>query len=490
MNYSTEISIPIRPERRPEAPKSKDPQNASFWRILGLRYLAIATLRTNGKKKSITLPTMKISVLILAISGSLCAIGCQPASGPAPVAAVQKGAADRAYIQHGWNLPSPSSVAQPDLIVTPDGRLLLSWIEPQPGKGHALKSSSFANEQWSAPGQIAQGDDWFVNWADTPHLAATADGALWAHWLQKSAAAIYAYDVALVRSGDAGATWSQPMLVNDDGTPTEHGFVTLWPAAHDRVGVAWLDGRQMAGDDAGSGHGKHESSTGAAQPGAMMTLRSAQFDSRLQRAGETVLDSSTCDCCQTDVALTSRGPLLVYRDRTDAEIRDIYTVRGDGATWTVPSPVHADNWTMSACPVNGPSLAARGNDVVVGWYTAAGNVPMLKLARSTDAGDSFAAPLVLDRGEAVQGRIDVALDAANAWALWVREDAVVQSLWLARLTPDLSRELQRIEVAKLQGRGRATGFPQLVLREGDAYLVWTDVLGGKPQLRGMRYVAQ
>ncbi|MCA1713753.1 MAG: glycoside hydrolase [Gammaproteobacteria bacterium] len=399
------------------------------------------------------------------------------ASAPAP----------RQYAASDWPMPTPEGAAQSDLIVAPDGRVLLSWIEPQPGKGHALKFSSFANGRWDAAREIAQGSDWFVNWADTPHLAVTDDGALWAHWLQKSAAATYAYDVALVRSDDAGASWSRPVLVNDDGTPTEHGFVALWPAGRDRVGVAWLDGRLMAGADTGhDGHG----AAPATQPAAMMTLRSAQFDSGLQRSGETVLDGSACDCCQTDVALTARGALLVYRDRTPAEIRDIYAIRGDGAKWAASTRIHADDWTMPACPVNGPSVATRDNDALVGWYTAADNVPMIKLARSTDAGDSFAAPLIIDRGEAVQGRIDVALDAANAWALWVREDAAGQSLQLVRFTPDLARELQRIEVAKLHGRGRATGFPQLALRDGDAYLVWTDVQGGKPRLHGMRIAAQ
>jgi hypothetical protein len=184
--------------------------------------------------------------------------------------------------------------------------------------------------------------------------------------------------------------------------------------------------------------------------------------------------------------------LLVYRDRTAAEIRDIYATRRDGERWTTPKPVHADGWKMPACPVNGPAIAANGNDVVVAWYTAAANKPAVKLARSNDAGDSFAAPVTLDQGEAVQGRVDVALDAAQAWVLWVREDNISvggggQSLWLARYAPDLSRELSRVEVAKLQGRGKGTGFPQLALRDGNAYMVWTDIVDGAPQLRGAVY---
>jgi hypothetical protein len=218
-----------------------------------------------------------------------------------------------------------------------------------------------------------------------------------------------------------------------------------------------------------------------------MTLRTAQFDSALQRHDERELDAMTCDCCQTDVAVTARGALLAYRDRTPEEIRDIFVQPLQNGAQA--RPVHADGWKMPACPVNGPAVAANGHDVVVGWYTGVGDVAAVQLARSADAGDSFAAPLLLERGAPVQGRVDVALDAQSAWALWLREDAGGQSLHLARFTPDLARELQRMQVAKLQGRGRGTGFPKLAVADGNAYVVWTDVVDQRPQLRGTR-VAQ
>jgi hypothetical protein len=378
-----------------------------------------------------------------------------------------------------WSLPAGQGLAaQPDLVRAPDGSLLLSWIETE-GEGHALKFARYGNGAWSEVKQIARGNDWFVNWADTPHLAVTPDGALWAHWLKKSAKAPYAYDVALVRSGDEGRTWSQPVLVNDDGTPTEHGFVSLWPAARDRLGIAWLDGRDSGG---GHGHGSHEGHGGGA-----MTLRASLFDALLKREGEREIDTMTCDCCQTDVALGGRGPLLVYRDRTPDEIRDIAITRLQGDAWTPAHAVHADGWKMPACPVNGPAVAADGDAALVAWYTAAGDMPALKLARSNDAGDTFAAPLTVDKGMPVQGRVDLALDADGAWMLWMREDAGVQSLHLARYTPDLAREQQRVEVARLQGRGRATGFAQLALGDDGAYVVWTDVVDGKPRLQGQHY---
>lgn len=389
-------------------------------------------------------------------------------------------------VQADWPLPATGQAAQSDLVAAPDGTLMLTWIE-KADKIHTLRLATRAPgaTDWAAPQTVASGHDWFVNWADTPHVAMTGDGALWTHWLQKSAAATYAYDVALVRSGDGGRTWSKPMLVNADGTPTEHGFVSLWPAGADRVGVAWLDGRHTA-EGAGTTSAPRDGTALPAPSTPMMALRTAHFDAALQRHDEQPLDLSTCDCCQTDAVVTAGRTVLAYRDRTESEIRDIFIARHDGQRWLTPVRVHADDWRMPACPVNGPALAARDRDVLVGWYTAAGDVPTLKLARSTAAGDAFAAPVVVDRGDAVQGRVDVALDAQAAWVLWVRETAQGQSLHLARYAPDLSHELQRLEVARLQGRGRATGFPQLVLADGGAYVVWTDVVDGQPLLRGAR----
>ncbi len=420
---------------------------------------------------------MRILASIFAISLASCSGDAQgPASPPAQTAA----ATESRFEVTPWALPDMRVAAQPDLVATPDGEVLLSWIEPGGDSEYALKFARFDGRQWQAPQEIARGGDWFVNWADTPHIVATEDGALWAHWLRKSASAAYAYDVVLSRSGDGGASWAPPQVVNDDGTPTEHGFVSLWPQTSDSIGVAWLDGRNTAANTApDTAQGAH-----AGHGGGAMALRTAVFDAALGKANEVELDARTCDCCQTGAALTAQGPLLVYRDRDEAEIRDIASTRLQDGAWTPARTVHDDRWTMPACPVNGPSVAARNSEAWVAWYTAAGDVPTLRVAHSTDAGDSFSAPVDVDRGNAVQGRAGVVVDDAGVWVGWMREEPRGQSVWLARYTPDLSRELQRLQVATLQGRGRATGFPQLLATDQRVLVAWTDVVDGKPLVRG------
>ena len=423
---------------------------------------------------------MRMPLSLLVLVPAIVLAGCGPSSPAAEAGTAATATAPAAaepaieLVATPWPLPSPDGAAQPDLVVAPDGSLLLSWIEPD-GAGHAVRFARHDDGAWSSPLTIARGDDWFVNWADTPHIVATADGALWAHWLRKSAAATYAYDVVLARSGDGGAAWSAPLVVNDDGTPTEHGFASLWAASPDSIGIAWLDGRETAG-----GHGGHGGGHGA----GAMTLRTLRLDAALARHDETRLDASTCDCCQTSAALAADGMLLAYRDRTAEEVRDIAVVHHDGARWSAPRIVHADDWTMPACPVNGPAIAARGDDAVVAWYTGAGGTPRVRAARSDDAGRTFAAPLELDAGEAVLGRVDVALDARGAWVAWLREDATGQALRLVRLDGHAAATREAFDVARVAGRGRGTGMPQLVSARGLAHLVWTDVVDGKPRLRG------
>ena len=378
-----------------------------------------------------------------------------------------------------WRLPAQAAAAQPSLSLAADGGLNLSWIEPVQG-GHLLRFARFRNGQWLPSSTIASGSNWFVNWADFPSTTQLPDGTLWAHNLVKRGAGTYAYDVVLYRSRDQGVSWSKPLRVHDDGTETEHGFATLWPWSKSEVAIAWLDGRETAG---GSGHDAHAAH--ATADGKAMTLRAAVFDSNGRRRQDWRLDARTCDCCQTDSALTAQGPIVIYRGRSLQEIRDIYSTRHAGDGWQTPRPVAVDHWLMPACPVNGPAVAVAGDAVWAAWYTAANNSPSLRVAFSANAGREFPLAKTFRSGPDIHGRVDLAADKNGAWLLWLQEQGQ-QSLWLARLDRRLQTVSAPVRVAQLQGKGRATGFARLQAVGDTVYVVWTDIVAGKPALRGAR----
>jgi hypothetical protein len=254
-----------------------------------------------------------------------------------------------------WTGPTGSS--KPSLSRNDNGDLLLSWFERRGDNQYALMASSTRAGVWAEPLTVAQSDRFFVNWADFPSVVETARGDWVVHWLEKTAAKSYAYDVRLSRSADSGRTWSTPITAHSDTTPTEHGFVAMVPEHDGSVAIAWLDGRAMV-DSGGS-----------------MSVRMGVLGSRGAMVAETVLDSRTCECCQVSMTRARDGLVAVYRDRSEEEVRDIAVVRQVDGVWSEPALVARDNWVWRACPVNGPSVAALGDAVGVAWFTAANDRP-------------------------------------------------------------------------------------------------------------------
>ena len=348
--------------------------------------------------------------------------------------------------------PAKPGALGPNLALDGDA-VLLSWLEPphpgvKPQDGnYSLRIARFEGGRWSSPATVVAGTDFFANWADFPTVTRDARGRLLATWAAKSGGDTYAYDVRLALSSDGGRKWKALGAANDDRTPTEHGFVSAVPEA-DRFRLFWLDGRQTAG---GKG---------------AMALRTALVGDAVGKS--EVLDGRVCDCCQTGAAATAAGPVVVYRDRSDSEVRDVAVVRRAANRWTTPAAVRADGWEIAACPVNGPSIAADGRRVAVAWYTQAGDHPRVEVAFSRDAGASFGPPTVVDAADPL-GRVDVVLDPnGDALVLWTASEAKAARIRLARVTPE-GRVGPAVPIAPTDP-SRASGFPR-VERTGDTLVI-------------------
>lgn len=372
-------------------------------------------------------------------------------------------------------LAAAAGSAEPHLASAASGEAVLSWLEPD-DDGSVLRYATLREGAWSAPRTVARGNDWFVNWADFPSVV-PIEGRLWAaHWLQKRPGGTYSYDVVVSISNDGGESWSAPITPHTDGTPTEHGFVTLFPW-QGAVGAIWLDGRNTTGDsDTHHGAGN-------------MTLRSARLGADGSLLASDLVDELVCDCCQTDVALTPSGPIAVYRDRTSAEIRDIYASRTSGSRWQPPALVAHDGWEFPGCPVNGPAVDSLGDALAVAWFTAADERPRVRLARSRDAGESFTDTVDIDAGD-VAGRVDVALlGDGSAVVSWLRNaDGGTAQIALRRVPND--GEPGAVQIVAQTSGSRDSGFPQMVRAGDDLVLAWTDAADGTKQVRSARIEAR
>jgi hypothetical protein len=399
------------------------------------------------------------SVTLLAAIGFIA--GCGGDASAPPVAA----AAD-------LESPAGPNSGEP-FLTSAGGAVYLSWLEAAPAGGHDLRFSRWDGEAWGEPGVIAHRDDFFVNWADFPSITAGADGTLWAHWLERGPNGGYDYGVRVVRSDDAGRHWSDSWTPHEDTSPTEHGFVATFPV-DDGMGFVWLDGREHAQRPDGS------------EPTRDMTLRYRTLAVDGSPGAEMLVDGRVCDCCQTDAAVATSGPVVVYRDRTEEEIRDIYITRFEDGAWTEGRPVHADGWKIPACPVNGPAVATRDDDVAVAWFSAPDDVPAVHVAFSADGGRGFGPAIRVDDGQPA-GRVDV---------MMLGDGAALVS-WLERTGGDRADvRLRRIgsdgavsDASTLTGSSaeRASGFPRMISApDGGVLVAWTDVADDEPRVRVRR----
>jgi hypothetical protein len=398
------------------------------------------------------------NLVVASVAAALLLSACggpeEPAVAPAPTPP-----ADAA-----WNveveplvIPAAGQSAQPQLTASARG-VILSWLEHDEQTA-TLRFAERTAGAWSAPVTVASSDNWFVSWADVPTVLRLSDGTIVAATNPATDASIEAYNLQLTYSRDEGKTWSAPIAPHHDTTTTQHGFATLFEMPDRRLGVVWLDGRDM------------ELNT-TATDGGSMGVYFTSFDHAWTQDAETAIDARVCECCQTSAVMTPDGPVVAFRDRSPREVRDINVSRLAAGAWSQPRPLHVDGWQIEACPVNGPALSARGSTIAAAWFAAPGDEGHAFAAFSSDAGRTWSDPIRLDDGTSL-GHVDVELlDDGSAVASWVEFADQRAQLRIRTVKPSGERSVA-VTLAGT-GEGYVTGYPRLARHGNEFLLAWIE----------------
>jgi hypothetical protein len=220
-------------------------------------------------------------------------------------------------------------------------------------------------------------------------------------------------------------------------------------------------------------------------PGQSMTLRTTVLEPDGGTGAETLLDARVCECCPTGAVRAGDAVVVAYRDRSERELRDMHVVRWEAGEWSDPVRLAADGWRIAGCPVNGPAIAASGEDVVVAWFTAPGDSARVYFARSHDGGRSFGAPVRVDEGSPT-GRADVAILADGSAAVSWLEDGPVPGRAASGGSAGARPAAIRVRRVSRDGRlgapvtvarsstARRAGIPRLVALGEWLVCAWTD----------------
>ena len=387
-----------------------------------------------------------LCLIVLAVSTSVA--GCSPQTLPT--------------IDESFPVTLPADGASLGPRIAQRGeQTILSWME-RAEPGATLRFARYDNGKWRDGRTATEDARMFVNWADLPAVTPLSGTAVLAHWLSYSADGPYSYDVMLSRSNDGGENWTAPLRPHDDGTPTEHGFVSLYPQGP-ATGLVWLDGRKT--------------------PDSGMTLRTATVDAEMSLSNEAEIDALVCDCCQTDVAVAGQGPVLVYRDRTEGEVRDVYVARQLDGVWQPGTPIADNGWVIDGCPVNGPAIDASGNNVAVAWFTAAEPQAAVYVAVSGNDGQSFGDPIRISNRRAV-GHVGVAIINDESFAVSWMESGLKRGYDIKIQAVTFDGQLGDSQVAGKTSLRQTV--PQLVRHGDELLMAWSDAFGDEMQVVSVR----
>jgi BNR repeat-like domain len=352
------------------------------------------------------------------------------------------------------NPAAPGSIA-PNMTQGQGGEVVLSWIEPAQGR-LALRFARRGERGWSATQTIVARPN-FGKYAEAPPwVSMLPNGALIAVWTEEIEGkgrwpGNYLF---VATSGDQGKTWSKPVVVHSDRSNSEHSFASLAVLDASHADIVWLDARDY--------ESKHK-----------YRLMSAVISSTGSVADEETLDDDVCTCCPTAMVGIAGGLLAAYRDHTSQEIRDIYSIRRQSDHWEPSHAIHKDGWHINACPVNGPALAARGNNVVAAWYTGAEQGGVLRVAFSRDDGATFENPATIESSgndDRPVGRPTLTLlPSGEALVAWIRRQKDQAELVAALARPTDNR-IHPLLIAS--GSAPSLGYPRMQQLGSSMFLSW------------------
>ena len=285
-----------------------------------------------------------------------------------------------------------------------DGRVLVAYVVKS-GEAGDLYVRSFdpAKRTYSEPVRVNPVPGQLKTWyGDPPTIAAGPEGTVYVGWTAKYPEGARGTILYMSASRDGGASFDEPVRVNDDAEPASHGMHSMAVAPDGKIYFAWLDERYLKGKPAAtptphSGHSNSNASSGPHPEEAEVESNAELYFAR-STDGKTFsqnrrLAGDVCPCCKTSTVISDKGRVAIgFRKVFDGEFRHIAVTSSDdfGGAWSQPLQVSDDGWRINACPVSGPALRWDGDELAVAWYSGGEAGPRgVYESRSTDGLRSF-----------------------------------------------------------------------------------------------------
>ncbi|MBN8922283.1 MAG: hypothetical protein BGP10_12745 [Rhodanobacter sp. 68-29] len=339
------------------------------------------------------------------------------------------------------------------------GRL---WVVDTAGGHVRLRHSDDLGKTLSAPADVnAVAEPIYAEGENRPKIAFGSHDEIYVSWSQPRAKPWTGF-VRFARSTDGGAHFATPVTVHHDRAEITHRFDALAVDGQGRVVIAWIDKRDML---AAQSHGQPY--LGAA------VYYSWSDDAGKSFAPERKLMDNSCECCRIALARTPQGEVAAFfRGVYGDNIRDhAYALLPTNDEQPHAERATFDDWQIAACPHHGPGLAIAADGVRHAVWYEAKHGPAIWYGQ-LDPGHPPRHALKI--GGPGASHADVAAQGKTVWLAWNQVDAQGYTLMLRRSDDG---GLHFGAAHGIAASTAAVGSPQLLLRQGRAFVAWNTAAG-------------
>ena len=367
--------------------------------------------------------------------------------------------------------PTPRAVAKGSdgqlLVRTSESMNLLYAAHNNKGKQNLFmaKTKNIGDSFSTAISVNSEKDEVSAHGENGPKLKQGKGRGIFAAWVGKR-------DIKFARSMNFGKSFGPAIRVNDDKGKASQSFFSMEVAPDGKIFTAWLDGRDKKSEKPGTS--------------SFYIARSVDQGKSFER--NIKVSGDVCPCCRAALAFGDNGEIFaswrhVYEN--NERIIVVATSLDGGQTWTNPVKVTKEGWKVNGCAHSGPTMKYVNGKIFISWYTGKDDKAAIKLAYSSDRGNSF--NLIED----IHGRTldanhpNMIINGKEAWIIfqgrdpnqsggWGREKA-----WLVRV----KRDNEILKPSPLPSTGDGVAYPYLIKGNGGRiYATWTEVGQEGPQV--------
>lgn len=240
-----------------------------------------------------------------------------------------------------------------------DGSLWVTFVQDE----HVYVSRSMdAGASYSLPIMVNQeAENIEFNGENRPKIIVNGD-EIYLTWTLKTSPQ-FTGEIRFSRSTDGGRSYSSPRTVNDDNLFAGHRFESLFLTEAGQLFVTWIDKRDL---EAATEEGQEYS--GAAVYYAVSSDGGASFSQNYR------VSNHSCECCRIAIAPRGRENIaILWRQIFGVTTRDhaiaVLTPEGE---MLESHRASYDDWQINACPHHGPSMVQSASDsdaYHISWFT-------------------------------------------------------------------------------------------------------------------------